>query len=31
LERLKELGYDASVVNEELPKDGIFQFMGEEK
>jgi STE24 endopeptidase len=30
LERLKELGYDASLVNEELPKDGIFQFVGEE-
>jgi len=30
LERLKELGYDASFVNEELPKDGIFQFVGKE-
>jgi STE24 endopeptidase len=27
LERLKELGYDASAVNEEVKKDGIFQFM----
>ncbi len=27
LERLKELGYDASAINQELPKDGIFQFM----
>jgi len=27
LERLKELGYDASAVNEDLKKDGIFQFM----
>ena len=30
LERLKELGYDANAINEELPKDGIFQFMGDE-
>ncbi len=28
LERLKELGYDASAVNEALPKDGIFSFVG---
>ena len=31
LERLKELGYDANAVNEGLKKEGIFQFMGEEK
>ncbi|CAA6810295.1 MAG: Putative integral membrane zinc-metalloprotease [uncultured Sulfurovum sp.] len=31
LERLKELGYDASTMNEELPRDGIFQFMDDGK
>jgi len=34
LERLKELGYDATAVNEMaqgLPKDGIFTFIGDEK
>ena len=29
LERLKELGYDTNAINEELPKNGIFKFMGD--
>ncbi|MCH9739297.1 MAG: M48 family metallopeptidase [Epsilonproteobacteria bacterium] len=31
LERLKELGYDASAVNQTIEKEGIFTFLDEEK
>jgi STE24 endopeptidase len=31
LERLKELGYDASAVNETIEKEGIFTFLKDEK